>query len=211
MHQSAHTVVSLHRLLKKRPFLIRAFNAFGKNPPLSPDALLESAQKRTGLSDFGDDHFLEPLRQLTGSINREARLHPSGRFITRERLVNLLGNKLLATSYRKRHLEIAREKIIAPIVITGLQRSGTTFLHRLLAADPGLRALRSWEALNPAPMRWPSPDRDPRIAKARTAERALRYISPEFFAIHPVEHDAPEEEILLLDNSLRSTVLKIIH
>lgn len=198
--------VSLHQLRKRRPFLVKAFNALGKTTPLSPDDLIESAQRRSRLLDFGDTHFLEPLQQLTRSIDEEAHLHPFGRFITRERLVNLLCNKLRATAFRERHPEISRYKIDAPIVITGLQRTGTTFLHRLLAADPRMRALRSWEALNPAPFRWPAPGRDTRIAKARTAERALRYISPEFFAIHPVEHQAPEEEILLLDNSLRSTV-----
>ncbi|MCB9283604.1 MAG: sulfotransferase [Lewinellaceae bacterium] len=199
-------IVNLRQFQRRRPLLIRAYNSIGKNGPLHPAALLDTAARRTGLTDFGDDLFREPLEKLVQSINEEARLHPFGRFISRERLVNLLGNRLRATEFRKQHPEIAEQKIQAPIVITGLQRTGTTFLHRLLAADPNLRALRSWEALHPAPLQWPVSDRDPRIGKARTAERALRYMSPEFFAIHPVEHNAPEEEILLLDNSLRSTV-----
>ena len=38
------------------------------------------------------------------------------------------------------------------------------------------------------------------------SERALLYMAPDFFAIHPVEADAPEEDILLLDYSFLSTV-----
>ncbi|MBK7408881.1 MAG: sulfotransferase [Saprospirales bacterium] len=199
-------IVNLNRHPRRRPLLIRTFNSLGKNGPLYAEDLLETASGRAKLADFGDGHFLEPLEKLVQSINEEARLHPFGRFISRERLINLLSNRLRATEFRRLYPSIAEQKIASPIVITGLQRTGTTFLHRLLAADPGLRALRSWEALHPAPLQWPVPDRDPRIGKARIAERALRYMSPDFFAIHPVEHHAPEEEILLLDNSLRSTV-----
>jgi hypothetical protein len=34
---------------------------------------------------------------------------------------------------------------------------------------------------------------------AENAERGLRWLAPEFFAIHPVEAHAPEEDVLLLD------------
>ena len=67
--------------------------------------------------------------------------------------------------------------------------------------------MKSWEALNPAP--WPQAKagkEDPRIAEARKSENGLKFISPDFFAIHPVEYNAPEEDILLLDMSFRSTV-----
>ena len=35
---------------------------------------------------------------------------------------------------------------------------------------------------------------------ARWAERGARTIYPEFFAIHPIEAEAPEEDVLLLTN-----------
>ena len=43
-----------------------------------------------------------------------------------------------------------------------------------------------------------------RIKKAKFAGRAMRYMAPEFFAVHPIEHDAPEEDIFLLDLSFMS-------
>ena len=90
-------------------------------------------------------------------------------------------------------------------MILGLQRTGTTKLHRLLAADEQNRVLLSWEALNPVPLGDHNGKPDKRIAIARTSERALRFMAPGFFAIHPVEHHAPEEDILLLDTTFLST------
>ncbi|MEZ4228410.1 MAG: sulfotransferase [Polyangiaceae bacterium] len=114
----------------------------------------------------------------------------------------MLENRLRLEALYAAHPEIEEEQIRAPIVIAGLQRTGTTFLHRLLASHPKLRWLAAWEALSPVPR--PGPDR--RLRQAQLAERALRYLSPTFFAIHPVEAEAPEEEVLLLDYSFRSTV-----
>ena len=68
-----------------------------------------------------------------------------------------------------------------------------------------MRELRSWEALNPVPLpgeRKGDPRR--RIRQAKFAARMIGFLAPEFFAIHPIEHDAPEEEIFLLDLSFMS-------
>jgi hypothetical protein len=48
--------------------------------------------------------------------------------------------------------------------------------------------------------------RDPRLLQAKLAERALAYLAPDFFAIHPVEAESPEEEVMLLDYTFLSTV-----
>lgn len=173
-------------------------------PTLTAERLMRAARRAEGLDDFGAPDLVEPLRRLCDAIEAEARLTPFGRIATRTRLVGLLRARL-----RHRHLydttpAIAAVDVRAPIVITGLQRTGTTFLHRLLAADPRLRALRSWEALNPAPLLDRRGD-DTRRKQSAMAEKALRYLAPDFFAVHPVEADAPEEEVLLLDQTLLST------
>jgi hypothetical protein len=132
-------------------------------------------------------------------------LHPIGNFISRKRIINLLQVRLRAEHWFNLHPEILEQEVLPPLVIVGLQRTGTTKLHRLLTADPDNRVLRSWEALNPAPFTRNGYNRDKRIQVARTSEKALRYITPGFFAIHPVEHSAPEEDILLLDTTFLST------
>lgn len=197
-----------------RPLPIAWANRVGKalarlgigNRPIVADELLEQACRQTGLSDFGDEGFLVPLRVLVRSIRDEARLNPIGQMIIRGRFVGILASKLRAQEAIRQHPEVLEAPIRAPIVIAGLQRTGTTMLHRLIAADPRIRALASWEALNPAPKK---PRRttgvDPRVRQAVVAERGLAYMAPDFFAIHPVEANAPEEEIILLDQSFLST------
>lgn len=190
----------------------------GSRPGLSKDSLIRAARKATGLHDLGKEFWDEPLDRLLDALNREAALHPIGTFISRQRMVNLLCVRLRAEEMFKRHPGILDQPLLPTWVILGLQRTGTTKLHRLLAADDDNRVLLSWEALNPAPLEirnWKKEPWNPesgtpnhsdrRIAIARTSENALRIMAPGFFAIHPVEHNAPEEDILLLDTTFLST------
>ena len=38
------------------------------------DQLIDAAVKETGLNDFGEDDFLEPLERLTQALDSQARL-----------------------------------------------------------------------------------------------------------------------------------------
>jgi hypothetical protein len=49
-------------------------------------------------------------------------------------------------------------------------------------------------------------DRARRITAAERSEAALAYMAPDFFAVHPIDARAPEEDVLLLDLAFRSTV-----
>ncbi|MBI5487075.1 MAG: sulfotransferase [Deltaproteobacteria bacterium] len=177
---------------------------------LRADSLLGAARERTGLRELGESSLPERLRRLVDAIEAEAELHPLGRWMIRERLIGTLGNRLRMEEALRRRPAILDERIAAPVFIVGLQRTGTTVLHRMLAADPGRRFLPSWEAVSIAPAAG-SPWRrlligDQRMALARFAEAAVRYMAPDFFAIHPVEASAPEEDVLLFDYGLWSTV-----
>lgn len=190
-----------------RPLPIRWFNRAGRLvdklgflPDLDVDHLMEAARKKTGLQDFGDEWFKEPLQVLVTAINDEAHLTPLGKLIQKNRLESALAVRLRAEALCKAHPEIEQLSLGKVIIIAGLQRTGTTTLHRLLAADPDMRALYAWEALNPLPLPREVPGKPTgRINQAKVAEKGLAYLAPEFFAIHPVEHDAPEEDVLLLD------------
>jgi hypothetical protein len=195
-----------------RPAAIALANRVGRligigTKPITVQGVLADAQKKSGLSDFGDEGFGEPLEVLVDSINREAALNPVGRMIIRGRLVGVLVNKLVAQDTIKKNPEILDIPVEAPIVVAGLARTGTTMLHRLIARDPAIRSLASWEAINPAPLEHRSSrkGRDPRYAQAANAAKGLKYMSPGFFAIHPAEPDAPEEEVILLEQSFLTT------
>jgi hypothetical protein len=196
----------------KKPFWFNAVNRtwgacypIGAQPSLDRDNLIITAKKITGLDDFGKDFWVEPLDRMLESIREEAQLSPIGYFITRQRVLNLLAVRLRAEFWFKKHPEILEEPLYPVILIAGLQRTGTTKLQRLLAADPDNRVLLSWEAINPVPLKEKIQTKEPRIRIARTSEKALRLMAPGFFAIHPVEHQAPEEDILLLDVTFLST------
>lgn len=178
--------------------------------------LLKAAQRRTGLVDFGEPSFRERLDVLLESVEREARLHPLGRFMAQQNLIRILVNRLRIEEARQREPAIGQLPIEDPIFVVGLQRTGTTLLHRLLARDPGLRHLAAWEAIQPAPQpapgrlaRWvglTANDKDARIRQAELAQRGLAFLAPDFFAIHPVEAAEPEEDCLLFDYGFYSTV-----
>ena len=180
-------------------------------PALSADSLVRAAKRSARLDDLGAD-FEDPvtqdsLRRLLESLEEEAQLHPFGRSVIRGTLVGALVTRLRLEHLSKRHPEIPAMPVDAPVFIAGLARTGTTLLHRLLGCEPRLRPLLSWEGLTPAPLprKAPAPGQpDPRVKRAELAERALRYMAPEFFAIHPVEADGYEEDVLLQDGSFMS-------
>lgn len=192
-------------LASKYPLAIRLYNRIRRNKPINYQKLLKAAERKEKLSDFGDEYMIQHLKFLCDCINKEAKLHPFGNFITEQRLIGILRNRLRAVEWFKRHPEINDIVVKPPIIITGLQRTGTTFMHRLLGTIPENRALISWEALNPAPL-FTANDEKKRIGQARTSQKALKYISPVFFTIHPVEYNSPEEDVLLNDMTLLSAV-----
>jgi hypothetical protein len=60
---------------------------------LDVDGLLAAAREKTGLTDFGDDWFVEPLRVLVAALTTEARLSELGLALTHRRLVALLADR----------------------------------------------------------------------------------------------------------------------
>jgi len=173
--------------------------------PLTSHSLVAAARRRTGLTDFGDTAFAEPLDRLVRSIEMEARLNLVGRVAAREDLTSMLINNLRLEHDRRRQPGIAAEEIRRPLFITGLPRSGSTFLHGLLAQDPANRVPLHWEMRHPSP----PPERakhasDPRIAHAASDIRWFFRLAPEFSRIHPVGAQQPEECVIALSHSFLS-------
>ena len=168
---------------------------------------MAAAREQTGLTDFGDEGFRQPLAVLAQSLDEEAGMHAIGRATQRARLVDSLAVRLVLNDFERRHPEITREELGDPLVIVGLARTGTTMLHRLLAADPAHTAARWWEVRYPAPPPgWDWRGTDPRIAQAQEEVRQILEAVPALAAIHPWEPEAPDEEVMLLEHSFRSWV-----
>jgi Sulfotransferase family len=168
---------------------------------LEPDALMEAAVAKTGLSDFGDDGFREPLDLLCTAFCTEAGLSGPGVVSNYALLVQLLSNRLLIQDLLRRHPEIHDVRIEAPIIVCGLPRTGTTHLHNLIAADPALRSLPYWESLEPVlpESERPAPgEPDPRIARTAVALDFVNTSMPYFKRMHEMTVDHVHEEIQLL-------------
>jgi hypothetical protein len=162
--------------------------------PMDAEALLTRASNETGLTDFGDDNFLEPLRTLLSSFSSEAALGLIGAAATRWDVTRFLVNLLRMRDAERRDAGIAQEEIQQPIFITGLPRSGTTFLHRMMMVDPRNRAPLVWQTIHPYPdLGLRSGARDTRIARVARSLRLFEYLAPEFRALHPLDATSPQE------------------
>src|SRR5258708_26777879 len=115
---------------------------------LQSEELCAEAKRRTGLEDFGDPPIEPALSILVDSLELQADLHPLGRFLMRVDLRELLETRLrLVQAWSERSQARLGSPIQRPIFITGMPRSGSTFLHEILAEDPENRAPRVWEGV----------------------------------------------------------------
>ena len=158
--------------------------------PMDAEKLLAVARRRTDLVDFGEPGFVEPLRRLLAACQQEASLSLVGRIATKWDVTRFLSNLLHFREAEVRDPGVLRERIERPIFITGLPRSGTTFLHRLLLADPANRSPLVWQTIYPYPR---SGGRDRRKADVARQLRAFERLAPEFRSLHPLEADSPQE------------------
>jgi Sulfotransferase family len=175
--------------------------------PFDASRLAAAAQEKEGLQDWGSREFETPLAMLTDSYSA-ADLNDIGVHILRSGLVHSLRMRLRAQEWVRRHPEIAQETIVAPIVVVGMMRSGTTLLQRLLAADDRFHCAYGWEVVEVAPRldhQWSALE-DPRIVISEKREAMSREMAPELFAIHPMYAREPEEEIVFLSDAFLSHV-----
>ena len=175
--------------------------------PTTVPGLLEAARAATGLDDFGSPHFLVGLSTLVEDLPVHARLNAIGEQMVYGGIINLLVNRLRYVRDVKAHPQILEEKIVQPIVILGLPRTGTTKLQRVMSADPGVQRLDYWRQINPAP--FPGEERgNPkgRIEAALAVEQLLTTQFPGWMARHPTEALEPDEELHLMHGSFECII-----
>jgi len=160
-----------------------------------PDAeeLLQSALTQARRSDFADPKFVPSLRRLIAACNREANLSALGARALRFDILRCLKNLLRFDELEARDPAVLSRQIEAPIFITGMPRSGTTFLHRLILQDPTTCAPRLFQLVHPCA----SKSRWIETAVRRTCVRLqlmiFRMIARELHALHPIAVNDPEE------------------
>jgi hypothetical protein len=168
--------------------------------------LQASASRRSGLGDFGDgDDYASGLAALLDSLRSEAALTPAGSKALRAFLRGALTARLLSQAAWQAHPQYADVPIERPVFITGLPRTGTTALHRLLTADPASQGLEMWltQVPQPRPPRdtWAA---DPVFQFLQAGFTAHHEEHPEFLGVHYIAADMVEECWQLLQQSFRS-------
>ena len=194
------------------PLRLQVVNTVGKHlgaarlpvVSLREEALVQAAVKETGLTDFGDSYYRESLLRLLESAENDAALHLSGQVALREVIVGSLINRLLLTEACKQTPETFRKPLKSPIIVLGLPRSGTTFLHRLLAMDPAHRAVPWWELARPLPDADSDKQSDRRRQVFQKKLDRRQKLAPDFDRKHYTRVDTPEECIWLLANTFLS-------
>jgi Sulfotransferase family len=169
------------------------------------EELHESASKVSGLDDFGADDYTDGLAVLLESYAEDAALTPIGEKVTRSMLRGALVARLLSEAGWRAYPGHAEVGIRRPMFVTGLPRTGTTALHRLLVADPAHQGLELWlaEAPRPRPPRSAWAD-DPVFQHVQAACARHHVEHPEFMGVHYIAADQVEECWQLLRQSMRS-------
>jgi len=181
---------------------------------LDPRQILDDGRRRAGEGGVSDApapaapgaSWIDHLERLTASASEEGGLSPAGAAAFREKLVALVAERLRADALLGAHAEIGARPLPVRFAVAGLARSGTTFLHRLLACDPDVEFLPTWQAFQPVP---PASGPDPRRDDAHARIAAIRAADPAALAIHPLDADAPEEEVFLLQHSFASMLFAL--
>ena len=173
---------------------------------LSVDSVLAAAREQTGLDDFGPDDFRERLALWLDEIDADPNRSPVSRMVTHSACTRYAANRLRVLDVLRRHPEIHDEEVVAPIIVVGLPRSGTTHLLNLMSADSRFRSLPLWESQEPVPFAGDELDAngvDPRLTRSQARWDQMQAKSPLVAAMHPMnpEHIHEELELESLDFS----------
>jgi hypothetical protein len=168
------------------------------------DDLEASATRLTTLTDFGGDEYREGLGVLLRSYADDEALTDLGRRVKRSELRGALVARLVSEAGFAR-VGADDSTIVRPIFVTGLPRTGTTAMHRLLAADPMHQGLEQWlcEMPQPRPPRETWAD-NPVFQQIQKGFDAFYEANPGFGGVHYIAADTVEECWQLLRQSALS-------
>ena len=187
------------------------FNSLGLDEavlaPFDIDYFLNKAIERTNLSNFGNEHFLGPLKIYLEDL-QSSELSLIGRMIKSQEILRLLENRLRIEDEITRHPQIINQKVESPIFIVSLPRAGSSILFELMAQKSGIRTTMFWEAIEPCPPpRTSSYQTDSRIKSTEDAIEAWNRIAPEMRSKHLVAPSVPVECIQIQSFSFVSANL----
>lgn len=155
---------------------------------MRPEALIRAAGARPSAPAVAG------LEQFLASVQAESELTLFGRLALRWDLIRLLRNAQLIEDAHAANPALSEVPIRAPLFILGLPRSGTSFLHDLMARDPYSQVPRNWQMIYPAPRPADfSPAGDKRVRVVDKQLDLFNGLAPGFRALHPIYAESPQE------------------
>jgi hypothetical protein len=172
---------------------------------LEPGAVLARALDGDGVAALGDDDWRAGFERYLASAAEDGRLNALGSRMAVDSAVGRLRARRAMARHLAAHPDVLARPIRAPIVITGGWRTGTTFLFRMLATDPRLRAPLPAELS--APWRFGQLDgarREAALDAAASRHALLHQLNPRLAVIHDSGARLPEECVLAMGTDFRN-------
>ena len=156
--------------------------------------IIAEAEASAGICD-PEPHLHKNLHVLCEALNGDPALSKAGLASAHRGEVGRTVDRLEGLKWLRDHPEIGDEVIEAPVFLTGLPRSGTTYFQYLFDRDRRFRLIRSWESIMPNPP--PGADAAS-VAQRKSVEAERRRQSKPmeiegFEAMHLMDDDGPDE------------------
>ena len=150
---------------------------------------------------LGEEDYLEPLEILLKDLSEESNLQPYGSLGIRQ---NIIGRLKVRASIN----EVVTNKELpppaTPLIVSGLPRSGTTFLFDLLDSDSNQRSPLTWEIFNPLPLAKNTATKKAKMLKTNAQLAIIKSLVPDANELHPLHANHPEECQQITTISMRS-------
>lgn len=181
-------------------------------PSLDPDVLCDKAGAPTracaqapahchARSEDDEHDFLLRLNVLCDALTSEAQLNSLGRTIAHGQITRVIKLRRQLGELWDDKPALLDTTLAPPIIVIGQMRSGTTRIHRLLAADPKHCATRFCDSWSPVPPRSGlTPDMRP--VWSALALSMARALNPWLDTVHPFGAARFDEELGWLASAL---------
>ena len=114
------------------------------------EELHRAATMQTELGDFGATDYRSGLKRLLAALDSDPKLTETGCQFAYGMVFGTLTARLHTQQGWSPRPDCLAHPIRRPLVITGMPRTGTTALHKLLSVDTQFQGLEHW--LSEAPM-----------------------------------------------------------
>lgn len=158
------------------------------------NALHQLAIHQTGLTDFGDTAYHEGLCALLAALDASPSSSPGEVASAQALIIAALTARLHTQAQWQANPGYDNRAIVAPLIVIGVPRTGTTALHNLLSQDPQFQGIEKWltntPIVRPPRSEW---EKHPQFKACVQATEQMFALAPEVMQAHGVMADEVDE------------------